>query len=131
MLLQRALFHPLLWLSSIPWWLSGKNSLAVLGDMDSVPGLERSPGGGNGNPLECFRLGKPHGQESGGLQTAVSQESRESHVTWWLSSSSSSSSPLCVPRSFLPSSPDGHVGCFHVLAVVESAATHIGAHVPF
>ena len=29
----------------------------VLGDMHSVPGSERSPGGGNSNPLQCSCLG--------------------------------------------------------------------------
>ena len=36
-----------------------------LRDTGSIPGLGRSPGGGNGNPLHCFLPGKSHGQ--GGL----------------------------------------------------------------
>ena len=32
---------------------------------------------------------------------------------------------------FIQSSVDGHVGCFHVLAVVYSAAVNIGVHVSF
>ena len=35
------------------------NLPANAGDMDSIPGLRRSPGGGNGNPLQCSRLGNP------------------------------------------------------------------------
>ena len=38
----------------LPWWLSGKESVCNAGDavdMGSIPGLERSPGGGHGNPL--------------------------------------------------------------------------------
>ena len=31
-------------------------------DMDSIPGLGRSPGGGHGNPV--FLPGKSHGQRS-------------------------------------------------------------------
>ena len=40
----------------LPWWLScldtAKNSPANAGDMGSTPGVGRSPGKGNGNPLQ-------------------------------------------------------------------------------
>ena len=39
------------------------------GDMGSIPGSGRSPGGGNGNPLQYSGLGEIHGQEPGGLQS--------------------------------------------------------------
>ena len=32
---------------------------------------------------------------------------------------------------FIHLSVDGHLGCFHVLAVVNSAAVNIGVHVSF
>ena len=39
---------------------------------------------------------------------------------------------MCVYHVFfLHSSVDGHLGCFHVLAVVNSAAVNIGVHVAF
>jgi len=37
--------------------------------------------------------------------------------------------PLCVYHSFIHSSVDGHLGCFHVLAIVNSAAMNNGIHV--
>ena len=36
-----------------------KNPPANAGDMGSIPGLGRSPGEGNDNPLLCFCLGNP------------------------------------------------------------------------
>ena len=42
-----------------------------------------------------------------------------------------SSIPLPVSYVFIYSSVDGHVGCFHVLAIVNSAAVDIGVHVSF
>ena len=36
-----------------------KNLPANAGDMDSIPGSERSPGEENGNPLQCACLGNP------------------------------------------------------------------------
>ena len=39
----------------LPRWLSGKKSMP--GDVDSMPGLGRSPGEGNGNPLQYACLG--------------------------------------------------------------------------
>ena len=35
-----------------------------LRDMDLIPGLGRSPGGGHGNPLQYSCLENPHGQRS-------------------------------------------------------------------
>ena len=46
-----------------------KNPLANAGDtrdMSSISGLGRSPGGGNGNPLQYSCLENPHGQSLAG-----------------------------------------------------------------
>ena len=42
----------------------GKESAYNVGDLGSVPGLGRSPGGGHGNPLQYSCLQSPHGQRS-------------------------------------------------------------------
>ena len=36
-----------------------KNLPAITGDPGSISGSGRSPGGGNGNPLQCSCLGNP------------------------------------------------------------------------
>ena len=40
-------------------WLSGKEFACNAGDVGSIPGSERSPGGGNGNPLQYPCLENP------------------------------------------------------------------------
>ena len=40
-------------------WLSSKESACNTGDQCSIPGSGRSPGEGNGNPLQNSCLGKP------------------------------------------------------------------------
>ena len=42
----------------------GKESTCNEGDLGSIPGLERSPGGRNGNPLQYSCLENSHGQRS-------------------------------------------------------------------
>ena len=42
----------------------GKESSCNAGDLGSIPGLGRSPGGGHGNPLQYSCLESPHGQRS-------------------------------------------------------------------
>ena len=40
-----------------PGGSDGKESACKAGDLDSIPGLRRSPGEGNGNPFQCSYLG--------------------------------------------------------------------------
>ena len=47
----------------------GKNPLANAGDAGLIPGLGRSPGGGNGNPLQYSCLGNP--MDRGAWRAAV------------------------------------------------------------
>ena len=45
--------------SGLPWRLYGKGSASNAGDRGSIPGAGRSPGEGNGNPLQYSCLGNP------------------------------------------------------------------------
>ena len=48
----------------LPWRLSGKESACNAGDEGSIPGLERSPREGNGNPLQYSYLENPIDREA-------------------------------------------------------------------
>ena len=54
-----------------------KNPPANAGDVGSIPGLGRSPGGGNGNPLQYSCLENPWTEEPGGLQSMKLQKLSE------------------------------------------------------
>ena len=44
----------------LPWWLrSSKESVCNVGDLGSIPGLGKPPGGGHGNPLQSSCLENP------------------------------------------------------------------------
>ena len=45
-------------------WLRCKESICTVGDLGSILGLGRSPGGEHGNPLQFSYLENPHGQRS-------------------------------------------------------------------
>ena len=47
-----------------PRWLSGKEFACNAEDVDLVPELERSPGEGNGNPLQYSYMGNPMDTEA-------------------------------------------------------------------
>ena len=48
----------------LPWCLSSKESACNARDLGSIPGSQRSSGGGHGNPLQYSYLENPHGQRS-------------------------------------------------------------------
>ena len=50
-----------------------------VGDVRSIPGLGRSPGGGNGNPLQYSCLGNP--MDRGTLLAAVQGVAKELDTT--------------------------------------------------
>ena len=55
---------------------AGKESACNAGDLGSIPGLGRSPGVGNGNPLQYSCLENPWTEEPGRLQSTGSQRVR-------------------------------------------------------
>ena len=57
----------------------GKASACNAGDLGSIPGLGRSPGGVHGNPLQYSCLENPHGQRS--WQAAVQWGCKELDTT--------------------------------------------------
>ena len=64
-----------MWLSL---WLSGKKSSSYAGDtrgVGSIPGLGRSPGEKNGNPLQYSCLGNPMIRGAWWVQSMGSQKS--------------------------------------------------------
>ena len=58
-----------------------KNLPANEGDTDSIPGLGRSSGEGNGNPLQYSCLENPWTEKPGGLQSTESQRVGHNLVT--------------------------------------------------
>ena len=67
------------WVEKIPWRSNrlptpvftgfsggseGKESICNAGDLGSIPGLGRSPGGGHGNPFQYSCLENPHGKRN-------------------------------------------------------------------
>ena len=59
---RETLFNTYCWLVGLPGWFSGKESVCnarIVGDLGSIPGSGRSPGRGNGNPLQYSFLENP------------------------------------------------------------------------
>ena len=50
--------------TGFPGGSDGKESVCSVGDLVSIPGLGRSPGGEHGNPLQYSSLENPHGQRN-------------------------------------------------------------------
>ena len=56
--------HTHVYVYGFPGGSEGKESVCNAGDLGSIPGSGRSPGEGNGNPLQFSCLEKPHRQRS-------------------------------------------------------------------
>ena len=63
----------------IPGGTVVKNLLANAGDAGLIPGSGRSPGGGNGNPLQYSCLGNP--MDRGAWRATVRGVTKESDMT--------------------------------------------------
>ena len=66
-------FSACIWKVDFPGGWGVKNLAANAGDVGSIPGLRRYPGGENGNPLQYSCLENPIDMEYGQLQSLVSQ----------------------------------------------------------
>ena len=60
-------------------WLSSKESTCSAGDASLIPWSGRSPGEGNGNPLQYSCLGNPI--DRGAWQVTVHGDAKESDMT--------------------------------------------------
>ena len=85
---------------TILWWFPcssvSKESACNAGNLGSIPGLRRSPGEGNGNPLQYSCLENPHGQRSLADYTA------HGVTLWWVFAIHWSESAMGVRVSPLP-----------------------------
>ena len=110
-----------------PGGLDGKESTCSVGDRGLIPGLGRSPGEGHGNPLQYSCLENLHGQKS---LVGCSLGGHKESDTERLSTKQYPFVHMCH-IFFIHSSLGGHLGFFHVLAIVNSAAMNIGVHGSF
>ena len=73
MLQQMALFYSFFiaerFHHGFPWWPGSKECICQAGDTGLTPGSGRTPGEGNGTPLQysCWKV--PWTEQSGGLQS--------------------------------------------------------------
>ena len=78
------------WFMGFPGGASGKETAWNAGDKSLIPGMGRSPGEGNGNPLQYSCLENPHGQRSlvgyspWGRKESDTTESLSMHAHSWL-----------------------------------------------
>ena len=78
---------------------------ANAGDVGLIPGSGRSPGRGNGNPLQYSCLGNPSTEESGGLQSVGPQRSDMTEHTRETVTPLSPHVLPCPPTTLLRASP--------------------------
>ena len=109
----------------LPCWLRGKESTCNAGDLASIPGLQRSPGGGHCNPFQYSCLENPHGQRS--LAGYSPWCRKELDTTEWLSSSRGSklsSLDLCFVISVCLLGPYSEVFLFFSFFLLDILLFH-------
>ena len=120
---------------TLPGSLVGKESACNAGDMGSIPELGRSPGEGNGNPLQYSCPGKEisWAEEPHGLQAMVSQEldmsSRLNHINThiWLHTHRK----IWKTKPFALVGSRKAIGNFHSVCVVLYRLLHFHAYTSF
>ena len=85
----------------LPRWPSGKESACNAGDLCSIPGLGRPPGGQHGNPRQYSCLENPHGQRGLCWKRVFAMTSAFS----WQNCISLFPASFCIPRPNFPVTP--------------------------
>ena len=100
----------------------GKQSACNAEDPGSIPGLERSPGERNGNPLQYSCLENSMDRGTWWVQ-GVTESDRTERLTIHFS--------VYIPHLLYPFICWRTLSCFHVLAIVSNVAVNIWVHVSF
>ena len=93
----------ILWTMVIPSGSDGKESICNEGDMGSIPGLGRDPGGGNGHPLQYS-----------GLENSMNRGAWQAACSPWVCKESELGAQLCIRRQDFPCGSSGKRICLPV-----------------
>ena len=107
----------ILWTMVIPSGSDGKESICNKGDMGSIPGLGRDPGGGNGHPLQYSGL--ENSMNRGAWQAAVHGFAK-----------SQLGAQLCIPCQDFPCSSSGKRICLPMHLPQETWVWSLGGEEP-
>ena len=97
---------------------SSSSNAGNAADAGSIPGLGKSPGEGNGNPLQYSCL--ENLMDRGAWQAIVPAVAKKLRMTWWLNNNSTQGDQRCMSGS-----PKGKIKCRRVCALVSHKTTLI------